>query len=213
MLFNIIDIESWNRKETYYRFMNDTPCTYSITVNLDIDNFLMQVQNSNRKFFPSFLFALSHTVNRHKEFRMGFDEENNLGYFTYSNPYYTIFHSDIETFTNVWSEYDEDIDRFLLNYISDMAEYQDKASCSKPLAKNNYFNVSSLPWTSFAGFNLNLQNGYDYLLPIFTIGKYHTENDKTIIPLAIQIHHAVCDGYHVSRFVDDLQNFLNLFKG
>lgn len=42
---------------------------------------------------------------------------------------------------------------------------------SRPAGKN-LFNVSCIPWSSFTGFNLNLQNGYDYFLPIFTIGKY-----------------------------------------
>lgn len=41
------------------------------------------------------------------------------------------------------------------------------------------FNVSAVPWTSFTGFNLNLQKGYDYLPPIFTLGKYRTEHGRT----------------------------------
>ena len=27
-----------------------------------------------------------------------------------------------------------------------------------------------IPWSTFDGFNLNLQKGYDYLIPIFTMG-------------------------------------------
>ena len=46
-----------------------------------------------------------------------------------------------------------------------------------------------LPWATFEGFNLNLQKGYNYLMPIFTIGKYYQENERIIIPIAIQVHH------------------------
>ena len=31
----------------------------------------------------------------------------------------------------------------------------------------------------------------------------------TKIPLSIQVHHAVCDGFHVCRFLDELQDLLN----
>ncbi len=34
----------------------------------------------------------------------------------------------------------------------------------------NVFPISSIPWTSFTGFNIN--NDADYLLPIITCGKY-----------------------------------------
>jgi chloramphenicol O-acetyltransferase len=57
--------------------------------------------------------------------------------------------------------------------------------------------------------NLNLKKGYDYLLPIFTFGKYYEDGGKYYIPLSIQVHHAVCDGFHVCRFLDELQDLLN----
>lgn len=31
------------------------------------------------------------------------------------------------------------------------------------------------------------------------MGKYYTQGDKVLMPLAIQVHHAVCDGFHVGR--------------
>ena len=72
-----------------------------------------------------------------------------------------------------------------------------------------------IPWTTFEGLNLNLQKGYDFLLPIFTMGKITGESGKSMLPLAIQVHHAVCDGFHVSRFVQELQQLIDsglLFK-
>ena len=42
-------------------------------------------------------------------------------------------------------------------------------------------------------------------LPIFTMGRYYEENGKTLLPLAVQVHHGVCDGFHLCRFVSGLQ--------
>ena len=66
-----------------------------------------------------------------------------------------------------------------------------------------------IPWASFTGFNLNLQRGYDYLPPIFTMGRFQEEGGRTNLPLAIQVHHAVCDGFHLSRLVADIQALID----
>ena len=83
---------------------------------------------------------------------------------------------------------------------------------AKPDVPENSFTVSMLPWTSFEGFHLNV-NDYRYLLPIFTIGQYQDAGERRGIPLAVQVHHAVCDGYHVSRFLRDLQEILDACPG
>ncbi len=211
-MFNKIDMQNWNRKNSYNHYVDSVPCTYSMTVNLDITNFLEVVRLGHKKFFPVVLYALSQIVNTHQEFRMDIDEDKNVGYYDYSNPCYTIFHSETETITNVWTEHTTDLEIFINSYNNDISKYKDNLSYSKPLVGKNYFNVSCIPWTSFTGFNLNLQKGYEYLPPIFTIGKYFPEGDKTMLPLAIQVHHAVCDGFHISRFVNELQDYLNTFK-
>ena len=49
-------------------------------------------------------------------------------------------------------------------------------------------------------------------LPIFTMGKYFERDGKRMLPLAIQVHHAVCDGYHVGMFVERLQGYIDNFS-
>ena len=70
------------------------------------------------------------------------------------------------------------------------------------------FTASMLPWAGFEGFNLNTM-GFEYLIPIFTMGRFYDERRRVLMPLAIQVHHAVCDGYHACAFIDDLQDRLN----
>lgn len=211
MLFNKINTQNWNRKESYSHYFNCVPCTYSMTVNLDITSFIKVVKVNNYKFFPVFLYALSQIVNTHIEFRMDLDEDKNVGYYDYSNPCYTIFHNETETITNAWSKHTTNLEMFLQSYNDDMSKYQNDFQNSKPLIGKNYFNVSCIPWTTFTGFNLNLQKGYDFLSPIFTLGKYFSDGNKIMLPLAIQVHHAVCDGFHLARFINELQEYLNTY--
>ncbi len=212
MNFEKINIENWNRKEIYLRYVNAIPCTFSMTVNIDITNFLLTVKSNNYKFFPTILHALSSVVNAQKNFRMGHDEEGSLGYYEVLHPSFTLFHDRTETFTNVWTEYSENYQEFLKKYMLDVENYQNDHINSKPQIGSNFFNVSCIPWVSFTGFNLNLQKGYNYFSPIFTMGNYSISEGKTLLPLAIQVHHATCDGFHVARLVNELQIKLDTFN-
>lgn len=205
MNFKIIDKETWYRKEYFQHYFSEIPCTYSMTTKLDIT----KLKNSNNKLYPAMLYLITKVVNNHNEFRTSFDTNGQLGIFDEMLPCYTVFNKETETFSNIWTEYCEDYDVFCKSYEKDIKMYSSvKKMIAKPDIPVNTFSVSMIPWTTFEGFNLNLQKGYDYLLPIFTMGKYYKENGKYFLPLAIQVHHAVCDGFHVCSFVNELQKLI-----
>lgn len=129
------------------------------------------------------------------------------------NPAYTIFHKDNDTFSNIWTECNSNFIEFYKNYEKDMKEFGDrKGFITKKCENNNLINISAIPWTVFTGFNLNLPKAEKYLLPIFTIGKYFDKDNKILLPLSVQVHHSVCDGFHVSRFINELQELVNSFE-
>lgn len=127
-------------------------------------------------------------------------------------PSYTVFHKESETFSILWTLFTDNLDDFCANYEKDLEQFGNNHSLSgKPDMPGNCFSVSMIPWTTFEGFQLNLQEGYQYLRPIFTMGKYYEDDGRIILPLAVQVHHAVCDGYHLCRFLNELQEMINDF--
>ena len=206
MTFEKIDIEHWARKEYFNHYFSSIPCTYSMTVKLDI----ARIKERNQKLYPAMLYYLATVVNRHCEFRTAINDDGELGIYSQMSPSYTVFHEDTETFSDLWTEYASSFENFCTAYEEDILKYgNEKGMTGKPDIPPNCFSVSMIPWATFEGFNLNLQKGYDYLTPIFTIGKYYEENDQILLPLAIQAHHAVCDGFHVCRFIRELQELIN----
>lgn len=206
MIFQKIDKTHWKRKEYFEHYFSNVPCTYSITTKLDIT----RIKESKLKLYPAMLYYLSTVVNRHPEFRTAINEKGELGIYSEMIPCYTVFHKETETFSELWTEYTQKLEDFCAAYEEDILRYGNRQGMvGKPNVPPNNFTVSMIPWTSFEGFNLNLQNGYDYLIPIFTMGKYYQENGRTILPIAIQVHHAVCDGFHVCRFINELQELIS----
>ncbi len=205
MEYTVIDLAEWPRREYYEHYMSDVPCTYSLTASLDIT----ELRRRGHRLYPAMLYLLTRTVNRHEQFRMALRPGGELVLYFSMTPCYTVFHASTGTFSNIWTEYSEDYRAFLRSYACDMEKYGNLGGFQpKPGAPENCFTVSMLPWTTFEGFNLNTA-GFKYLIPIFTMGKYRESGGRTTMPIAVQVHHAVCDGFHVCRFLDDLQTGIN----
>lgn len=206
MEFERIQLDSWARREHFEHYHAQVPCTYSMTTKLDITALV----EAKVRLYPAMLYLLTRAVNRFPEFRMDFDSEGKLGVYGEMNPCYTIFHRDSETFSNLWTEYTEDYPAFCRAYERDLEQFGgNKSMMAKPGVPANTFPVSMIPWESFDGFNLNLEKGYGYLLPIFTMGRYSENNGRYLLPLSIQVNHAVCDGFHVCRFISALREMID----
>lgn len=208
-MFQLIDRSTWKRKEYFNHYLSDVPCTYSMTVRLDIT----ELREKRVSLYPTMLYLIACVVNRHEEFRTALDDNGEVGVYDYLSPCYTVFHKESETFSNLWTTYSPNYKQFCANYENDIQEYGSiNRMTAKPNAPENTFPVSMIPWSSFEGFNLNLQKGYSYLLPIFTMGRFEVVNGRCLLPLAVQVHHAICDGFHLSRFINELQEMIEQFS-
>ncbi|QLS06258.1 type A chloramphenicol O-acetyltransferase [Citrobacter freundii] len=200
-----VDLSCWARKEHFEVFQTFAQSTINQTVLLDITALLKHIKEVGWKFYPTIIFLLSKVVNRHTEFRMAI-KDNELIIWNEVHPSYTIFHNETETFSSLWSHYDGNIHHFQHVYAEDMARYGNNLSYwPKGESLENIFFVSAIPWVSFTSFNINVANMQNFFSPMFTIGKYYNQDGKVMLPLAVQVHHSVCDGFHVARLINELQ--------
>ena len=51
------------------------------------------------------------------------------------------------------------------------------------------------------------------LAPVVTWGKYEYEGGRLIMTLTMNRHHAVADGYHLSRFFNEVQELIDSLPG
>ena len=74
MVFEKIDKNSWNRKEYFDHYFASVPCTYSMTVKVDIT----QIKEKGMKLYPAMLYYIAMIVNRHSEFRTAINQDGPL---------------------------------------------------------------------------------------------------------------------------------------
>mgnify|MGYP000810847461 FL=1 len=102
MNFELLNFEKYERKEHFLHYLNNVPCTYSISADLDITRLFAELKKRNIRFYPVIIFAITAIVNKHSELRMALDEQGRLGYYSFVSPTYTIFHKDNNTFSSIW---------------------------------------------------------------------------------------------------------------
>ena len=204
--FDLIDANTWPRKFYFEYYYQQVKCTFSFAAQVDITQLLTSCKQQQIKLYPAMLYIISRAVNEIQELRIDVDEDARLGLWNFVSPCYTVFHDDDKTFSNIWTVYDANFSVFYRRFLQDLETYgQVKEFMAKPDEPANTFPISSVPWVDFTAFNLNIYDDAQYLKPIFTIGKYTNQADKVILPLSIQCHHAICDGYHAGLLLEKIR--------
>lgn len=204
MEYQEIDLETWERREYFDHYTQEVPCRYSTTVKLDIT----ALRSGRERVYPAMLYLLTKTVCEFDAFRYTFRSDGKLFLLRDMHPSYTVFDRGTGRFSCIWTAYTEDYGEFRRRYEEDVRMYGVGGGfCPKPDMPGNCFNVSMMPWVAFESFHLQTPD-YRYLLPVFTMGRFQESQGRCMLPLAVQVHHAVCDGFHLGQFLDSLQSKL-----
>ena len=205
MAFHKIDINNWERKEIFNHFLNQQT-SFSITKDIDITELYKVTKEKGVKFYPVFIYLITSIVNSNKHFRMNFNSEGDFGYWDKLVPMYTIFDKKSELFSAISTNTEGGFQKFYDDYVADAKLYNGTGKLfPKTPIPENVVNISMIPWTSFTGFNLNINNNQNYLLPIVTAGGFVHKNSDIYLPISLQVHHAVCDGFHAALFMEKFQ--------
>lgn len=200
--------QNWARTPYFDYFYNTLKTKYNISHHIDITKLIDAKKKRNLKFYPTFLYIIMRALNQNEEFRMDFDEKGTLGFWNFLVPSYTIFHEDDKTFSDIWTAYHSDFNRFYQEVTFDMILYkQRKGIRPKAGRPSNFCPISALPWLSFESVAQDTYGESSMLFPIIRFGKYYLRGDKVLLPFSIFVHHAVADGYHTSKLINDIQDF------
>ncbi|CAM3316496.1 hypothetical protein DESA109040_07895 [Deinococcus saxicola] len=206
-----VDLTTWPRRQIYQHFRQN-PCTFNVTVSVDVMAFRSRVKELNLPFVPALIYSICTVVNRLPALRMGLIDRGQPGVWDSVLPLYTVFHPETETFSALWTELGSSFDGFLDNHRADAQNFGSSQDyLPRPNTPPNALNISVAPWLGFSAFGLNIHNGADYLLPVFTVGQYQESAGRLLMPVAVRANHAACDGFHIAQFYQELQRELDGF--
>ncbi len=209
--FTPLDLSSWPRTEIFQYFSETTaPVSYSATMRLDVTHLRKVLRKQALKFFPTCLYLVTRAITSQEEFRL-FVKERELGVWNFLSPQYPVFHPDDRTFTFLWTEYDRDFGVFYQRVLADQREYgMDRGIFSrKGKPPENCYLHACVPWLAFDSFSFHLSESEGYLSPIVETGKLVWEESREWLPVSLTINHAAADGWHVSQFFEEIQEYMS----
>lgn len=209
-MFTPIDQSTWPRREHFTYYRNTLPCANSVTTHLDVTRFRAMLQKNHIKFYPAFIWCVSHTLLSHPDFRLAVDQSGTLGTHDVLHPNYTVFHEDDHTFSDLWTAHDEDFPTFYRAFLADLKTYGNvhgmKPKGGQPW---NFYCISCVPWLDFTGYATVVPGGQPHLFPVLTYGKFTEHDGKLTLPFSLSISHAAVDGWHISQFFQGMQDLLD----
>jgi chloramphenicol O-acetyltransferase type A len=66
-----------------------------------------------------------------------------------------------------------------------------------------------LPWISFTSFSHARNWRAEDSIPKIAFGKFVRENQQILLPISVEVHHALMDGFTVGRFLSRLEEMLS----
>lgn len=215
-MFHPIDFENWDRKEIFTCFEG---YLYCMTVELDITEFLRTLREHQWKFYPAICYCIAKTVNENIHYRYG-RVNWQVGYWDKLQTHYTVMrtHSN-HLFTHQRTLFQEDFPLFCQQFLEDKEKAESGSSLyfDKSGAMDNV-HISIMPNTSYTALSYSkpasftkYDTGNTSYVPFVMAGKYRPEGDRMKLPVTVEFHHAVNDGYHAELFFKLLEDCCRTF--
>jgi len=204
MNYRKLNLENWHRRDQYKFFKQYDNPFFNICSTIDVSDLLLSTQSLNLSFSSSLLYASIDTANKMDEFKSRIKDG---GVVIYDSIYAgsTILNDD-ETFNFCYFDYFSKFSDFI-NNANKQIELNKQG---KQLfdGRNNDLGIihySVIPWISFSSFSHPRNYATNDSIPKIVFGKYYENNGRTMLPVSIEVHHALMDGFHLGQYLEKLQ--------
>ena len=210
----IIDIETWERKENFNLFRRFQNPQLSITSEVECGGAKKRAKEAHQSFFLHYLYAVLRAANEIPELRYRIDPEGRVVLYDQIDILSPIKIKENGKFFTIRFPYHEDFETFYQEarkIIDSIPENGDPYAAENGEVANGDYGLillSATPdlyFTSITG-TQEKQSGNNY--PLLNAGKAIIKKGKLVMPIAMTIHHGFVDGHHLSLFYRKVEELL-----
>lgn len=199
-----LNTDTWARREAYEHFRHFDQPQFNLCVRLDA----AALKAATKARGASFALACHHIalglVNRHPAFRLRLEGGRVLAYPTVHGST-TVARAD-DSFGFAFLEHRPDFAGFAQAARAAMdAAARREPDPPPPPGEFTLAYFTTLPWLHFTGLTHARRRGVDESVPRFAFGRLLADGPRLWLPLSVEVHHALMDGVHVGRWVQDFE--------
>lgn len=204
-----LDLKTWNRREHFEFFSNFDEPFFGIVSEVDCTKAHQFSKNNKRSFFAHYLHKCLTAVNDVQEFKYRILNEEVVVYEQVHSAA-TIARPD-GTFAFSFAEFDPDFSKFQKSLKKEIEEVQNTMGLrlSDASQRLDAIHISSFPWHKLTGLTHSRNFKHPDSVPKITFGKMYSLGNEYKLPVAINVHHGLMDGFHVAKFLEVFQELLD----
>jgi chloramphenicol O-acetyltransferase type A len=113
------------------------------------------------------------------------------------------------TFGYAYMDHENDFETFLLKAQKEIHRIQNSQGLVPAISGENVIHYSSMPWIQFTAVSHARSFSFRDSIPKITFGKMVESENRRIMPMAVHVHHALMDGWHVGQYLECFQELMN----
>ena len=179
-----IDLNNWDRAHLFRSYLGTDLPYIIIGADLDVTKLYRFTKQQHLSFYFSMIYAATKTADEIVNFRYRFQD---------GQPFEIPRNTAFATHMRKGSE--------MFHMVA--CDHYDQLK-----GRDDIINYSCIPWISYNHFFRTISKCGIDCNPKISMGKFKKEQDRILLPFSVQVHHGLMDGYHVGKYYNLLEEYL-----
>ena len=207
-----LEIDSWPRRHHFEFFKDYEQPFFNLCSRVDVTHLYEATRrDESLSFFLSMMYLTLKAANEIEAFHYRLEGDQIVVHEVVHGGS-TILRQD-ETFGFAYFEYCPALTEFLDKNAS---RVEAARNASGPLEhdpdRRHMIYYSVIPWVEFTSFSHARKCPAGESIPRIVFGKHHPKEEHRVMPISVEVHHALVDGLDVGRYLELLQKSLDEFN-
>lgn len=201
-----IDLGTWPRRkhfEVYRQF--DYP-HFNLTFAVTVTNFRSWVREQDSSLTLATTYLLARAANEFAPFRLRIRGEEVVEH-EFVHPSFTVLLEN-ELFSFCTVKYEAVFKAFIAAGETRIEQVRAQPTLEDEPGQDDLLFMTSLPWVHFTSMMHPIHMHPVDSIPRIAWGRIDRRDDQLVMPLSVQVHHALMDGLHVGRYAERVQDLL-----
>lgn len=182
---------------------------FNITANIEIGDLFAFLKDKQVPITPTLVYIFSRAANEIPEFRQRIRGDQIVEHEVVS-PSFTVKTEKSKFFSFCYVDFQMDKLSFIEAAQKSMLSMNEDPSFEDEEERDDFLFFSSIPWISFTGFQHAMHNGKVDSIPRIVWGKAFSSEGKNLMPVSVQVHHALVDGEQVAQYFKKCEKIIAL---
>ena len=202
-----IDLKNWPRRELFEFFIDYSKPYFNVCVDVEVTKLVALVkERADLRMSVAIHYFALRAANETEPFRYRLKDRQVFVYDVINGGTTVLLPN--ESFAYAYFDYHENFNEFAAAMMSAVDLIRTGKDPLKPTMRDDVIYHTTLPWISFTSFAHARTEGRGESIPRLVFGKITKRDERMMMPISVEVHHALMDGLHVGRYLSRLEESL-----